>query len=599
MKSIRLKEKNFGNFAASSYIEGYLESLGIKPEDISSFLTEPRVKDEESPRDLDNIQKAVDVAYDLMNKGTPVFVVPDSDCDGYTSSSILIAYLKRRWSQADIQWKLHNGKEHGIVLQDIAADRKLIFVPDAGSNDYEQQKELISRGATVIILDHHDIEDDKAFTTGAIVVNNQASKNFINKELSGAGVTLKFIQLMDETYFAAAPIYQDYMDLAATGIIADAMNMTTLDNNFLAWHGLSNIKSEFLAALARKQSRGIKDPTHLTKTDIAFYVAPVINGVVRSGSDEDKQEVFTAMSTENDSRIFTRVWRGKEYQETLYEQAVRLAMNAKNRQDAAKKKSFKWLCNKVRENGWDKHNIVIVTLDANESEKVSPNITGLIAMELVKEFNKPCLVLRKTTFEGKEVYGGSGRNGIFSGLPDLKTTLQQAGALYVVGHPNAHGAFLTAEQVDQVRKYFDEHLNPKDFDLVYDVDYWFHTGEHINKDMLMDIAEYDWLWGNSIPQPKIAFSITVMKNDIRFMGKDQSTVKITTDGVDFIAFGNHELNNLIQQASDNNFIHIDLIGRPSINEWMGNRKLQILIDDFTVFNQKAEEKKIVNLFDLI
>lgn len=576
----------------------YLQSLHIPAVDIPSFLQRPRDTDEESPLNLDNIQLAVNTVYQMLNEDKKVFVIPDCDCDGFTSSAILIAYIKRHWPAAQIQWKLHEGKEHGIQLENIPSDCDLVIVPDAGSNDYEQQMELCSEGKKVIILDHHDIEDTKVFTTGAIVVNNQSSKNFKNKQLSGAGVVFKFIQLMDNMYFQNNMIYSDYMDLAATGIIADAMNMTTLDNNFLAWYGLSNIHSKFLSALATRQSRGIKDPSHLTKTDVAFYIAPVINGVIRSGTMEDKIAVFTAMSDENNTEIYTREFRGKQYSETLYEMAARLAANAKNRQDSGKKKAFEWLCTKIRDCGWDKHNIVIVTLNETESAKVDPNITGLIAMELVKEFNKPCLVLRKTELNGIPVYGGSCRNGVFNGLPDLKAMLQEAGAYYVVGHSNAAGTFLTLDQVDNIRNYFDTHLNPKDFDLVYEVYEWFHTGEFVDKRALMDFAEYDWLWGNGLPQPKFAFSITIMKNQLRFMGKDKRTVKISVDGIDYIAFNNDELNHLLNQANDNDFIHIDLIGRPSINEWMGNRTLQVLIEDFTVFDQKAQKKQI-NLLDLI
>lgn len=54
-------------------------------------------------------------------------------------------------------------------------------------------------------------------------------------------------------------------------------------------------------------------------------------------------------------------------------------------------------------------------------------------MELVKEFNKPTLVLRDTEFEGQHVYGGSGRNGNFYGLPDLKAKLTEAGGFYEEG----------------------------------------------------------------------------------------------------------------------------------------------------------------------
>lgn len=421
-----------------SYIEQYLKSLGIKMGDIPSFIDRPRDTDQDNPRLLDNIEMAVRTAWYELTKGAKVFVVVDSDTDGYTSASILINYIKRRFENVDIQWALHPGKEHGIVLKDIPDDRTLIFVPDAGSNNVEEQEALVKQGKTVIVLDHHDIEAE--IDTGAIIVNNQFSPRFENKYMSGAGIVYMFITLMDEIYYPSQEIARDYLDLTAIGIIADAMNMTSLGNNYIAYYGLRNIKNPFIQAIIRRlhdpenvgMSR-IKNPKILTKIDIAFYIAPIINGVIRNGDPEDKEMVFRALSEETNTEDFTSVWRGVTRHETLYDNAARLAANAKSRQDSAKKKSFEWLCEKIREEGHDQDNIIVVTLDEKESKKVNPNLTGLIAMELVKEFNRPVLVLRKTTFEGLDVYGGSGRNGNFYGISDLKTFCRALPVYYAEG----------------------------------------------------------------------------------------------------------------------------------------------------------------------
>lgn len=606
MKTIKLKDNHLNidnsGFFRHSIIEDYLELLGIKKEDIPSFIDKPKDIDEEDPLHLDNLEKAVEITYNMLSTAASpvVYIQPDCDVDGFTSSSMLFNYLKHRWPQLEIKYKLHDGKEHGINNDFIDDDVKLVFIPDAGSNDIEEQKKLIARGKTVIILDHHEIEDPAAaFGTDAIIVNNQSSPNFKNKNLSGAGVVYKFIKQMDKEYFKEdKDYYKTYGDLAAIGIIADAMNMTSLDNNYIAWYGLSNIHNDFIMALAKRQVRGIKDPKHLTKIDVAFYIAPVINGVIRSGTMEDKNSVFKALITPNCSEDFVHTFRGVEYHENLYEYAARIAANAKARQDSAKKKSFEWLCNIIKENNWDKDNIIVAPLNDKESEKVDPNITGLIAMELVKEFNKPCLVLRHTQYEGREVYGGSGRNGNFYNLPNLKDFIHNAGAYYVAGHQSAFGVFLLPEQIEKIRNYSDEKLSSSAFDLVYNVDYWFHTGERIDSDMLMEIGSYNWLWGNSIPEPQLAFSLTITKDQIQFMGKDKKSIKIKVDGVDFVAFNNDELVSLINNAAENLFIHIDFIGRAQINEWMGNRKPQVIIDDFTVFDQSvASGASAGNLLD--
>ena len=578
MKQIK-KKVNSININSSNYLKDYLNTLGIADENISSFINKPRDLDEDNPLTLDNMQLAIETAYaELIKPTAHIFVQIDSDSDGYTSSAVLINYIKRRFNGVKVSYALHPGKEHGIVPEVIPEDVTLIFIPDAGSNDYDQQQLLCSQGKKLIILDHHEVNDHK--TTGAILVNNQSSINFINKNLSGVGIVYMFIKAMDEKYFSNDLIYRDYMDLTAIGIIADAMNMTSLGNNYIAYYGLSNIKSKFIQNLAVKQARGIKNPEKLTKTDIAFYIAPVINGVIRSGSQEDKETVFKALVNNNSAELFDYEWRGNYKQETLYDRAVRLAVNAKSRQDSNKKKAFEWLCELIRKNNYDKDNLIIVPLDEEQSNKVSANITGLIAMEIVKEFNKPCLILRKTEFEDKILFGGSGRNGNFFGLPSLLDFLRESNLVYyVAGHANAFGCFIEEDKIPLLREYANTQLNQKSFEEVYEVDYWFHTTENINKSMLFDFASCEFLWGQGIPRPIFAFDFNYTSKDVTIMGADKSSVKIKYNGIDFVSFKNSELAKKIEECPNG---HVQIIGAPSLNEWMGRTSIQIKAEEIEI-----------------
>lgn len=593
MKQIELKVNHLQRNTTQSYIEQYLGFLGIAPQDVNSFINVPREDDQDNPYTLANIEVAAKKLYEkLMEPHCSVFVQVDSDTDGFTSASIFIGYLKERFPDLTINYALHNGKEHGVELESIPAGTTVVIIPDAGSNQYDEQEVLVKEGKTVIVLDHHEVTNFR--DTGAIIVNNQTSPNFSNKWLSGAGVVYMFIKVFDDLYFPNSPIHRNFLDLAAIGIIADAMNMTTLGNNYIAYWGLQNIYNKFMATLARKQERGIKNPNKLTKIDVAFYMAPVINGVIRSGSMEDKEIVFKALITKEDDTDYTRVWRGTTYHENLWEMAVRIALNAKGRQDAAKKKSFEWLCGKIKQNKWDDDNVIIVTMDEKESTKVSPNITGLIAMELVKEFNKPALVLRKTEFNGISVYGGSGRNGNFYGLPDLKSFISNAGAYYAEGHANAFGCFLVPEQVQLIRNYANEHLDAATFNnTVYEVDYWFHTGESLDKEMLFELATYEDLWGNSIPQPKIAADVNYKLDDILVMGKNNDSIKMKIDGIDFVAFKCPDLIATIKNRPNG---HATIVGRPQLNVWLGKANVQMVIDDIEIF---TPETKKISALDLI
>lgn len=48
---------------------------------------------------------------------------------------------------------MHDGKQHGIEMDKIPLDMKLLIVPDASSNDNEQVRQLHELGVEVLILD--------------------------------------------------------------------------------------------------------------------------------------------------------------------------------------------------------------------------------------------------------------------------------------------------------------------------------------------------------------------------------------------------------------------------------------------------------------
>ena len=125
-----------------------------------------------------------------------IFIQIDSDVDGYTSAAALINYINffaPGHAQNKISYRIHEGKQHGIILDTIPEDVKLVIVPDAGSNDLEQHKILKERGVDVLIIDHHESDQ---ITQDACLINNQTC-SYPNKTLSGVGMVYKFCQYLD------------------------------------------------------------------------------------------------------------------------------------------------------------------------------------------------------------------------------------------------------------------------------------------------------------------------------------------------------------------------------------------------------------------
>ena len=159
---------------------------------------------------------------------------------------------KPEWSEKYLSYILHDGKQHGLsdVMDKIDCD--LLIVPDAASNDWQQQMELtLHRNIQVIILDHHDINDVEIVdTTPAIVINVQNS-TYPNKALTGAGVAYRFISAFEDLIIHGNQP-TEFMDLCALGNCGDMADYRELEIRAIINEGFANIKNPFLYELCQK-----------------------------------------------------------------------------------------------------------------------------------------------------------------------------------------------------------------------------------------------------------------------------------------------------------------------------------------------------------
>ena len=90
-----------------------------------------------NPLLLDNMREGAILLVKHINQKNKVFVQIDEDCDGYTSAAVLINYLNLiapNFVQNNLVYKTHDRKEHGVVVEAVPPDTKLVIIPDAGSS---------------------------------------------------------------------------------------------------------------------------------------------------------------------------------------------------------------------------------------------------------------------------------------------------------------------------------------------------------------------------------------------------------------------------------------------------------------------------------
>ena len=365
-------------------------------------------EDENNPILFDNIEKACHTVIDHLNKGNKIYLQPDSDLDGYMSASIFYGYIKKVWPDSEIIWRVHEGKQHGINLNFIPDSVTLAVFPDSASNNFKEHKYLKDIGVDVVVLDHHMAEK---VSEDAIIVNNQLS-NYPNKSLSGGGVTYKFIQMMDK--ILNVKYSEEFVDLCAVSIVGDMMDLRDYENRFLVKKGLSNIKNTGLKQLIEQQAYSIGDTSKITPTAIAFYIVPLVNAIVRVGTESEKELLFEAFV--NGTRIIPSTKRGdKGNFETVAQQAIRNCVNARSRQNRLKDKAIEELTAKIEKNELYKNQVIFVNVE--DDETFDNTLTGLIAMNFLSKYKKPTIVARLSS-DG--FWRGSARGSSSTELKDLK-----------------------------------------------------------------------------------------------------------------------------------------------------------------------------------
>lgn len=565
---MKLNYKVVGKNDIDHIEECFFENRGIENPKEYKNLNESCVIDY---KNLDNINEAVEMFVENVCK--KVHIVVDCDADGITSAAIMYNYIKTNYSNTPT-YSLHDGKEHGLspdIMRQIPKDTEFLIIPDAGTNDVEQCKRLSERNIKLLILDHHEKEEDNPY---AVVVNNQISENYFNKEFCGAGIVYKFLKAVDDAeWFDSA---DNYLDLVALGNISDVMDMRSYETRYLTQKGLQNIKSPaFKAFLANRQEqfeRGI------TINNIAFYITPSINAICRVGTDEEKSTLFKAFTGEFEQFVYKPRKNSPERNETIYERAARYADNAKKRQSNAVERLLVELKAQVEQYQVYKNAVMFVKIDP----EVSSTFTGLVAMKLADLYKRPCLVLHK---QG-DMYTGSGRNFDCSSISDLKSTLKSIGLFdYCKGHKNAFGTGIKQKNIKQSVDELNRLYPSTEPEIVVDFSV---DNEDLSMDMIFKINDLKACYGTGMREPSLLVTnILLSKKDCTLMGTYENSWKfIREDNVEFVKFRIDEDDPVKAwfKSDGDTDLKITAYGKVGINAFRGLLTPQIIIDRYEVNN---------------
>lgn len=586
MKYKIVGNNNYEELNISQLESELLHRRGIN--DINKFLNVSK----DNIENINNYDHMED-GYNLLKKhihnvGEEIGLLVDCDTDGYSSSATMYQYLKDICPGIQITYFMHNGKEHGLTDKNILkkiknSNIKLLIIPDAGSIDYIEHKELKEIGIDILVLDHHEA---KKYSNDAVVINNQLSTKVHNKNLSGVGVVYKFCKYIDKKInknFA-----DKYLDLVALGNIADVIDLRELETRYLVLQGLKQINNQFLIELINRNAYEI-DKKGINILSIGWVIIPKINAVIRTGTKQEKTDLFRAFIGEEETS--ERTYKGKTTIETLQQKMSRIATNKHNTQNNKVKKCQEEIENQIT-------NINDKVLIINGTGILDNTLTGLVANKLANKYKRPILLLQKKKDE-EDIYGGSARNYNGFAIQDFNEFCTNSHLFSMCeGHPNAFGIKINKNNINNMKKYANDKLKDVQLinDKVYVVDFAFNMKDLKKNSIVKDIGLLKDVWGNGIDEPYFVIkNVIISSKEIKQYGTKKNVVKFTVHNINFIKeYASQDFYDKITCKPERGFkrekiLTLEILGKFQINNYKNKIQPQIAIIDYNIIKAEKPE----------
>jgi single-stranded-DNA-specific exonuclease len=397
---------------------------------------------------------------------------------------------------------------HGIFFgeDNIPADTKLLLIVDSSTNDMDCVERISKRGIDVLIIDHHQ---QSVPSRNCILINPQQSGClYPNKSISGSVAVHKVCQVLDE--YLSTDYADEYTDLAGIGLIGDMMNMfysndpISYENRYTVKTALNGIKN--LGVQCLLELLNIKHD-NLTTNSFSFSIVPCVNSACRL----DRIEVILELLMEDDFIKATELAKSV------------IAMNDERKEAQAlfKERLLPMI------NHEDKCFILI-------DETIGKGFKGLISGDFCNEFHKPVITL--STDEDGLTYSGSYRS--YKGY-DLQSFLRSIPEIeYAEGHPPAGGCKFKVEDLNKIKKYFNDNFEQKSEDQY--IEFLMELNiEDINQYFIRDVEEFFRISGTNFEVGNFLIK-NIIPIEKKVMGKGKNTIKLLTTRMDKTYFMDEE-----------------------------------------------------------
>lgn len=512
-----------------------------------------------SPHMLKDMKKAVDRVLKAAGSGEQILLYGDYDVDGITSTALLTRVLQR--IGANVRYYLpHRLTEgYGLHLDVLQKAREkgvsLVVTLDCGISALEEALWAEENGLDLIISDHHEPPSE---LPRAIAIVNPKRQDCLYpfKELAGVGVALKMAQALLEEAGKGSGAWQDYLDLACLGTIADIVPVHG-ENRILVKHGLSRLACTVSPGLQALMAVSGVDKNTLSTRDVGFGLAPRLNAAGRLGSPEMALKLLLTNNPAEGWEIANELDRGNQERQKIESDVLEEALNLLQEKPGLQ----------------EAHVLVLA------SENWHPGVIGIVASRLTERFYRPVLLIAIEGGKGK----GSARSipgfHLYKALEQCRNYLLNYG-----GHAMAAGFAIDSGKIEGLGKeincYAEKVLDEEIMTPRLELDGIIDAGQ-VSEEL---VKEIDRLrpFGHDNPRPLLCCRKAIILES-RGVGRNANHLKLKLrvenkplplDGIGF-NLGAYAETVATAEAVDLAFV-------PAINEYNGRRSIQLEVKDLGI-----------------
>lgn len=239
------------------------------------------------PSQLVDMDKACARVADAIQAGVKIAVFGDYDVDGATSSALMKRYLVQLGNVPEVYIPDRIIDGYGpnpIAINQLHANgARLLITVDCGSTSFEAFAEAKRLGLEVIVLDHHQVDEDFPEVHALVNANRQDDLSG-QGHLAAVGVCFLFLvglnrELRRRGAFAqrAEPRLMDLLDLVALGTVCDVVPLKGLNRAYVV---------QGLQVMARRENVGLSclaDISRLSGKPTTFHLGYMLGPRINAG----------------------------------------------------------------------------------------------------------------------------------------------------------------------------------------------------------------------------------------------------------------------------------------------------------------------------